>query len=128
MILAYLPEPQKHRLWNEIERLLSQATDDDVSVLDDNELVWIAFEGTTLFGVATTCLMANNEAWILSCAGFEHRKWIGDAIALATRWAVDCGARKIAMRGRMGWARYFRAAGWAVSRSDDGKCDYSKEL
>jgi len=119
VILAYLPEPQQHPLWNEIRKLIESATDEGVNPLDPDELVWIAFEGTTLFGVATTVLLTNGEAQVLTCSGFEHRRWIGEAERLVTLWARDCGARKITMRGRMGWARYFRAFGWDCSRDGE---------
>jgi hypothetical protein len=98
-----------------------------VPVLDPNELVWIAYDGPTLFGAGTTVLMLDGEARIIACGGFDHKRWIKQAEAVVSAWARDCGARTLTMRGRMGWARYFRA-GWAVSKRDDGQFDYSKEL
>lgn len=126
MILSYLPQPEKHPLWNEIVKLLEPATD-DCPVMDANELVWIAFEGTTLFAAATTGLF-DREARVLACGGFEHRRWLKEAEALVTRWATDCGAQKITMRGRKGWERYFRRFGWGVSPADGNNLIYEKVL
>lgn len=127
MIVSYLPEPDTHPLWTDIQRLLKPATNDDLPTVEPNELVWIAFEGDTLFGAGTTVLLTSGEAQILACGGFEHRKWIEQAEALVTRWAKDCGAAKITMRGRRGWARYFCALGWDCSERD-GQFAFEKVL
>jgi hypothetical protein len=50
-------------------------------VIDTNELVWIAYEGQTLFGVGTTALERGDEvATILACGGFDT-EWIEQAEA-----------------------------------------------
>jgi hypothetical protein len=128
LIVSYLPEPEKHPLWNEMVKILVAATLDGARVIDTNELVWIAYEGTTLFGVGTTALReGDEEAVILACGGFKHRLWIEQALGVVSAWARDCGAKKLTMRGRKGWARYFRAFGWAVSNAD-GETVYEKDL
>lgn len=126
MIVAYLPEPHKHPLWNDIERLIRQGTDEDANVLDENELVWIAFEGTTLFAAGTIALI-RDEAWLLAVGGFEHKRWLEQALGVATNWAKDCGAKRLRMRGRKGWARAFRGLGWGASQ-DGENWHYEKRL
>lgn len=87
--------------------------------MDENELVWIAFEGTTLLAAGTTLLFENGEAHISMCAGHRHRDWIEEADRIVTAWARDCGASKLTMRGRKGWARYFTKLGWKASPGVD---------
>lgn len=118
MIVAYLPEPHKHPLWNDIERLLRSGTDEGINVLDDGEIVWIAFEDQTLFAAGTVVLVGD-EAWLLAVGGFEHRRWLETALNVATNWATDCGAKALRMRGRRGWGRAFRALGWDCSQDGD---------
>lgn len=125
MIVSYLPEPHNHPLWNDIQRLLDPKQEYD-PVDPADELVWIAFDEGTLFGAGTT-LLYDTHAEIRLCGGFRHREWVNEAERLVTLWASDCGARKITMRGRMGWARYFSGLGWAVSKDGD-KWHYSKDL
>lgn len=118
MIVSYLGEPHRHPLWNDIQELLNRAGEPD-----DHELVWIAFEDSTLFGVLTTVLYDDGEANIQRCAGFRHRTWMKEAEAAIVKWARDCGATKITTQGRKGWERYFARVG--VS---DGKVLYEKAL
>lgn len=112
MIVSYLPEPQSHPLWPEIEKLLEPA---DFGGLEPNELVWIAFDGPVLFGVATTILWDDGDAQIRCIAGKRFKDWGGPMEAALTRWARDCGAARLMARGRKGWTRIYRAFGWALS-------------
>lgn len=124
MIVSYLPEREKHPLWPAIEELLRPAGGPVVP----NELVWIAFDGQTLFGAGTTILYENGEAQIRLCGGHRHREWVEQAEGVVSAWARDCGAAKLTMQGRKGWARYFRAFGWVVLGTEDGKHLYEKAL
>jgi hypothetical protein len=126
LIVAYLPEPDKHPLWTDIQRLLDPKQKFD-PVDPTDELVWIAFDGTTLFGAGTT-LLYDDHAEIRLCGGFNHREWVNEAEALVTRWAQKCGVPKLTMQGRKGWSRYFANCGWRVSSSDDDKFFYEKDL
>lgn len=125
MQVSYLPDPESHPLWPGISKLLEPAILEGAEVLDPNELVWIAYEGTTLFGAGTTALY-DDEAVILACGGFRHREWVKQAEGVVSAWARDCGAKKLTMRGRKGWARYF--AGWDCSQGDDGRWIFAKDL
>lgn len=127
MIVSYLPEPHKHVLWNEIQRLLRAGTDPDANILDENELVWIAFEGNTLFAAGTIALKSDG-AWLLAVGGYEHKRWLEAALDVAASWARDCGASSLRMCGRKGWSRIFRELGWRVRPSDDGRFFYEREL
>ena len=121
MQVSYLPEPEKHRLWGEMTALLEPA---DFGELQDNELVWIAFDGPVLLGVVTTILWDDGDAQIRCVAGTRFRDWSGPMEATLTRWARDCGAARLTARGRKGWARLYRAFGWVAA--DNGF--YQKEL
>lgn len=118
MIISYLPEPTRHRLWNDIERLLRSGTDEGINVLDDSEIVWIAFEDQTLFAAGTVVLVGD-EVWLLAVGGFEYRRWLRQALEVAASWARDCGAKALRMRGRRGWERAFRALGWDCSQDGE---------
>jgi hypothetical protein len=108
-------------------RILEAATLDGARVIDTNELVWIAHDGATLFGVGTTALLdGDEEAVILACGGFKHQLWIEQALGVVSAWARDCGAKKLTMRGRRGWARYF--AGWDCSQIDERSWLFQKDL
>jgi len=126
LIVSYLPEPEKHPLWNDIQRLLDPGKKFG-PVDPEDELVWIAYDGSTLFGAGTTILY-QDSAEIRLCGGFRHREWVNEAERLVTLWARTCGARKMTMKGRKGWARYFSGLGWGVSPSDDGTFFYQKDL
>lgn len=129
MTVSYLPDPTHHQLWSGIEALLKPAADyGGIPVLSDGDLVWIAYEGDTVFGAGTTLLWDDGDAEILLCGGSRHREWVAQAEAAVSAWARDCGAKRLTMRGRKGWARYFRAFGWVASPADDGKTLYEKEL
>jgi hypothetical protein len=126
VIVAYLPEPHKHPLWNDIQRLIQLGTDPGVPIIEDNELVWIAFEERTLFAAGTIALKSDG-AWLLAVGGYEHKRWLRQALDVAASWARDCGAGKLLMRGRRGWARALVRAGWDASREGDNWL-YSKDL
>ena len=125
MIVAYLPEPHKHPLWNDIQRLLDPRQEyGPVDPFD--EMVWIAFDEKTLFGAGTT-LLYDTHAEIRLCGGFRHREWVWEALRIVEAWARDAGASRLTMRGRKGWGRYMRPFGWGVSRDGD-KWHYCKDL
>lgn len=127
MIVSYLPDPERHPLWPAIRELLKPAVLDDSDVLEPGELVWIAFDGPTIFGAGTTAQIDDTTAAILTVGGTRHREWVEQAEAAVSAWARANGATKLIMRGRRGWARYFRAFGWVASQSD-GRWIYEKDL
>jgi hypothetical protein len=129
LIVSYLPEPEKHPLWNDIRELLRPAAEyGKVGVLETGDLVWIALDGSTVFAAATTCPMGR-EAMIVLAAGSRHREWIADFEGQVSAWAKANGAEKLTMRGRKGWGRYARPFGWVVLGTDeDGLTIYEKAL
>jgi hypothetical protein len=101
----------------------------DRPVLEPLELVWIAFEGTVLFGAGTTALHKDGVAEIIGCGGHKHGLWVEQAEGVVSAWARSCGASKLTMRGRFGWARYFRELGWDVlGKEEDGRTVFEKRL
>ena len=127
MIVSYLPDPERHPLWEGIKGLLEPATD-GAPVLEENELVWIAFDGPTLFGAATTILYEDGEAQIRLCGGLCGSRWIGLGEATVSAWARDCGARKLTLSGRKGWGRVLRPFGWVACGTENGQTLYEKAL
>lgn len=124
MLVSYLPDPENHYLWPAIEDMLKPAG--DYPPRADDEFVWVAFEGSTIFAAGTT-LLCGDDAQIRMCAGVRHRDWVEQAEQAVSAWARQCGAKRLTMRGRKGWARYLRAFGWVASQSDE-QFDYEKVL
>jgi hypothetical protein len=75
MIVSYLPEPEQHPLWPAIKvKLLEPAMLDGAEVIDTNELIWIAYEGPTLFRGGNDRARKDGDevATIIACGGFKH--------------------------------------------------------
>ena len=129
MIVSYLPDPESHPLWNGIKELLRPAAEyGEIPIKDEDELVWVAFDGPTIFAAATTLLWNDGEAELRLAGGARHKEWIAPLDEKVSAWARDAGATRLTMRGRKGWARYARAFGWVVSGTEDGKQLYEKVL
>lgn len=126
MQVSYLPET--HPLFNEALKLLEPAAEyGGIPVRDDDEFVWVAFEGQTIFAAGTTLLWNDGEAEIRLCGGTRFREWVSEALEAVEAWARQCGAQKLTMRGRRGWARFI--AGWDCHGQDhDGLWIYEKDL
>ena len=124
-----MPEAEKSPLWPAIERLLRPAADyGDIDVFEDGDLVWVAFEGPTIFAAAVTRLLGD-EAELRIAAGTRFKEWIGLLDASVSAWARDCGADKLIMRGRKGWMRFADRFGWAVLGDDHkGRMMFEKDL
>lgn len=128
MELSYLPDAENHPLWPHIFRLLEPAVMADEEVVDPVDIVWVAYEGPTIFGVATS-RPEGDEARLRLAAGTRFREWMGLLDAEVSAWARMNGARRLTMRGRKGWARFARAFGWvALSCDEDGRMTFAKEL
>ena len=129
MQIAWLPEPESHPLWPAMVELLKPAADfGGMPVRDEDELVWIIYDGPTLYAVATTMLWDDGEAELRLAGGHLHRAWAGLLSETVSAWAKDAGAKKLTGRGRKGWARYARAFGWVASGEEDGRLIFEKVL
>lgn len=128
--VSFLPDPEGHRLWPQIAALLKPAADyGGMPVRDEDELVWIAFDGPTIFAAATTVLWADGEAELRLAGGARHREWARPLSETVSAWAKNAGAHRITGRGRKGWARYARAFGWvATGQDEDGRMIFEREL
>ena len=124
-----MPDPERHPLWDGIKALLKPAADyGETSVHAPDELVWIAYEGGQIFGAVTTLCWDDGEATILLGAGTRLKDWMEPMEAVVSAWARDCGAERLTLRGRKGWARFARAFGWVASGEEDGRMIFEKEL
>jgi hypothetical protein len=126
--VSILPNPTEHVLWEGIKELLKPAADyGEIPVFSGDETVWVAFEGQIVFAAATTIAWNDGEAEILLCSGTGLKDWIS-GVERMSAWARDCGAKRLIMRGRKGWARALRAFGWAPLGIEDGRTLYEKVL
>lgn len=130
VIVSSLPEPERHAFWPDVERILKPALTDDQEVFDPAiDTAWVAYSGEVIFGAATTRLRTDGIAELRLAGGARHREWVGPLDEAVTAWARLCGAHRLTMRGRKGWARYARAFGWAATDPDDeGKLVFEKVL
>ncbi len=129
MEFSYLPDAEQSPLWPAIKALLQPAADyGEIDVFEDGDLIWIAFDGPTIFAAAVTRLLGD-EAELRLAAGTRLRDWIALLDATVSAWARDCGAYRLTMRGRKGWARFARAFGWvALGHDHKGRTMFAKEL
>lgn len=129
-MISTLPEPQRHPAWPDIEHMLRPALSEPGHELFDPsiDVVWIAYEGQTIFAAATSRLRNDGTAELRLAGGVRHRDWVAALDEGVTEWARLCGALSLVMRGRKGWGRYARPFGWVVSGFDDGQQIFTKEL
>lgn len=129
MQISYLPEPDKYPLWSDILRLLKPAAEvGGIEPYYDGDLIWIAFEGPTLFAAMSTCL-ADDVAIIRCVGGARLNEWLPEWADTFEKWARDCGAEWLECRGRKGWGRFASSFGWRFSHTDeDGLPVFEKEL
>ncbi len=126
MQFAYLPDAHLHPLWPDIERILQPAGEGFDPAAD---VVWVAFEGATLWGAATTRLRTDGIARLRLMGGRRFREWMGELDRTVTAWARDCGSEKIVMTGRKGWRRFADRYGWTeLNTEDGGKINFEKRL
>lgn len=130
MEVSYVPEPERHPLWPAMLELLEPAAEiGGIDAWEPGDLVWIAYDGPVLFGVATTRLLPGDEAELRLVGGARLRRWVGLADEVVGQWARDCGAYRLTARGRDGWARYAPRLGWvALGKDDEGRMLFEKEL
>ena len=126
MIVSYLPEPEKHPLWEDIKVLLEPATEG--APTPEGELVWIIYDGPVLYAAATTVLCDDGTARLRLAGGYRHKLWAEQLSEVVSAWARDCGATRLTGRGRKGWARYARAFGWDALDEEDGRLNFEKVL
>ena len=118
MEFSYLPDATEHPAWPAIKALLQPAADyGDIEPWEDGDLVWIAFEGPTIFAAAVTRPLGD-EAELRLAAGTRLNEWIHLLDAQVSEWARMNGAYRLTMRGRRGWVRFAKRFGWAVLGQD----------
>lgn len=129
MQVSSLPDAHCREDWGAIEAILSTAVDTNDIHDPACDVVWIAYEGTTIFGAATTRLRSDGVAELRLIGGARLRDWIGPLDEAVTAWARLCGSPKVMSRGRRGWTRYNNAHGWVVAGQDeDHKIMFEKVL
>ena len=99
-----------------------------IPVRDEDELVWVAFEGATIFAAFTTLLWNDGEAEFSLAGGTRLNEWIHLIDEAVSKWARDAGASRLTMRGRRGWARFAKRFGWVATGTEDEKQLFEKAL
>lgn len=129
MIIAYLPDPEHHPLWPQIEALLAKGAQISLSKpYTRGEVVWLALDGETVFAAITTALTADGEAEIRNCGGARLKDWLPTCEETFCEWARNCGSDRLTMRGRKGWGRFAERLGWQPAGMDQGFMVYEKGL
>lgn len=129
MRVSWLPDPERHPLWEGVKSLLEPAAKRGGIPVDPDELIWIAHEDGVIFAAASTLLWGDGEAELRLAGGTRFRDWMGLLDEAVSGWAKAGGANRLTMRGRKGWARFARAFGWVVlDRDEDGRQLYEKVL
>jgi hypothetical protein len=127
--VSWLPDPESREYWNDLKALLLPAAQRGrCEVFEPDDLVWIAIDGRSIIGAATTRLVEGNEVEVKHIAGSRFSEWGDELDDMLTEWAKACGAKRMVSRGRQGWARVSRKWGWHVSGSEDGLTLYEKDL
>lgn len=129
MELSYLPDAVNHPLWPAIKALLQPAANyGEIDAFEDGDLVWIAYEGPTVFAAAVARPLGD-EAELRLASGTRFREWMPLLDAELTVWAKGNGAWRLTMRGRDGWARFAERFGWVATGKDHkGRTMFEKEL
>ena len=124
-----MPDAQQHPAWPAIVAMLQPAADyGGTDAWEPGDLVWIAYEGPTIYGAATAHALGRG-AEVAAMAGTRFREWIGLIDAEIGAWARDNGADRLTARGRPGWSRFAKCFGWAAIGADDaGRMIFEKEL
>jgi len=130
MELSALPDAASHHLYPAFVEMLEPAvTDGSPAFIDGIDTMWIAYEGGTVWGAATTRLRTDDTAELRLAGGGRFRDWMGLLDEAVSQWAVANGKSRIAMVGRRGWARFANAYGWvALGTNDEGKVRFEKAL
>lgn len=129
-MVSFLPDAETKPYWNDLYLMLKPAADlGRCAVLEPKDLVWVAIDSDKqIVGAVTTRLLINGEAEIKHVAGTLMREWIFEIEDMICQWARACGADRIISRGRRGWGRLMRNAGWRKSGEEDGLTLYEKDL
>lgn len=129
VLISYLPEPEKHPLWDGIKALLQTAADrGGFRVWDNGDLVWLAIDDGIIIGAATTRLLTNGNTELMHVAGTRFKEWVPQMEHIICEWSRNCGAYAVQSRGRNGWQRLNKSWGWEVIGKRDGLTLYEKEL
>lgn len=98
----------KDRLHRATERTQASDWQDDVDrIMSGDALVWLAWDGSQIAGVATTELVKFNgdlHCYITGCGGDKGENWL-HLIGGLEKFAKDEGCKSIRILGRPGFRR-----------------------
>ncbi len=86
---------------------LSDFTEVQRSILSGHSLLWLAWNGSKIEGVASTALEKANDklaCTIVACGGNGSERWLG-LISSIEQYAKNEGCSSMRIIGRKGWAR-----------------------
>jgi hypothetical protein len=94
----------KHLIRSAIERInLSRFEDTEKDVLDGLQLLWLAWDGTSIEAAATTQLV-RPVCILTACAGHHRERWL-PLFEKIERYAKNEGCSTMRIYGRKGWER-----------------------
>jgi len=109
LVVAWLPEPEKHWFWPEIEEILAADHDEPRC---DGDTVWLAIDDGVIVAVVTARLCEDGAAEIVNVSGKDWRRWVEPFEATLVDWARHNSMRRVRAFGRRGWMRAGKALGW----------------
>lgn len=125
--IGILPDPTQDPRWNDIEALLEPAAiRGGVPVLDENEVVWVIYDGPALLGAATARLTYEGFGEVVLVGGRDHRRWIHHLDWMLGHWMRREGMQSMRAYGRKGWVRVLK--GWRVIGKEQDAMGYERAL
>ena len=128
MKIALVPPENVDETLDEVGPILIRATDrsggrwslpDVLDLIDTGaQHLWIAFDGTRIWGVVTTKFedyAKTRRMAIVFCAGDQLKDWMRPMLDTLYRWAADNNCDGVEFTGRSGWARVLREEGFVQS-------------
>jgi len=122
---SFVPKEHAGAVWPKIEAYVESATrrtggrylpaDVLIEILEGRMLLWIAFEGEEVIGVAVSYFIDYPRKKVLAVpfmAGEDFVRWGDSLLKLLRKWAFDNGCGTLEACARPGWARVFKDEGY----------------
>ena len=127
LVIGIVPDPQNHADWSQIEAFLEPAAKrGGVPLLEENETVWVAYDGPALQAVMTARLTESGAGEVVLVGGRDCRRWVAPMYQLIGQWMADEGMTVQRAYGRRGWIRILKD--WTVIGDRDGVIAYERHL
>lgn len=124
-----IPDPLNWEHWPQAEAFLEPARKmgNFDTVIDPDEVLWVAMNDDELLGCATAWL-GEGFVEVKLVGGRDYRRWIAELDSIIGAAARQAGAAWLQAMGRAGWRKTLPALGWAVMGEADGMTVYRREF